>query len=129
MQRMARYQRDRRAYSGQTGHTLETSSTGLPVVAKGSRVTNAIRDRYWALAQKRRWTVRSDPRGFVKVFDPRTGNVAFAETTARAVWGLVESVQHVTEINHALIRILIERGPGCSANNGTGQTGAEGSTA
>lgn len=60
-------------------------------------------------AARQRWTIRTDPaRNFVKCFD-RNANVAFAPNVADAVWGLWGALEHVREINHALIRIMIEK--------------------
>lgn len=70
---------------------------------------NALHDSYARYARRRGWTVRSDPRGFVKVFDPRTGNVSFALRSTKAIWGLSEGLRLIEEISHALIRMMIEK--------------------
>jgi hypothetical protein len=60
-------------------------------------------------AKRYGWNVRTDPKGFVKVWEVGTGNVTFAQTTSRAIWGMKSALEHCKEINQALIRLMIEK--------------------
>jgi hypothetical protein len=66
----------------------------------------AQREAAWRYARKRGWTIRTDYRGYVKVFDVVTGNVSFARETPRAVWGLKCGIEHTMEISAALVRLI-----------------------
>lgn len=61
-------------------------------------------------AKKNGWTIRQDWRGFKKVFDSKTGNVAFApQRIDRAVWCLRDATAIVKEQNIALMKIWTEK--------------------
>ena len=59
-------------------------------------------------ARRRGWTVKTDPRGFVKVSDWKTGNVAFAQSVSQAVWSLSQGAALAKEMSHAYIKLAIE---------------------
>lgn len=61
-------------------------------------------------AKKNGWTIREDWRGFKKVFDPKTGNVAFAHNRIdRAVWCLRDATAMVKAQNIALMKMWTEK--------------------
>jgi hypothetical protein len=66
--------------------------------------SGAQRDAARRKAARLGWTIRTNPRGWIKVFD-KNGNVSFALSTNRAVYGLSASLALVNEMSKALMAI------------------------
>lgn len=85
----------------------KTDKKVTPFIATHGNEIYTIAKRY---AKKNGWTIRQDWRGFKKVFDPKTGNVAFApQRIDKAVWCLRDATAIVKEQNIALMKIWTEK--------------------